>query len=176
MVRGYLDRLFHEDRIVCEMSRSALKWRNNDGLSWSPRSTFSQLASAVQSLPEDSGFNQGCPIPGARTPGRPHFVRWYLIFLGYEYWTRCITPFWRLQFWEVDAHKNSWMQNNWCWITQYVQNVRFAVVSASSDVVGYHRPQFSSDFPVVQTQFYRVFIFFSFFFTYRKPFYLRSWI
>jgi hypothetical protein len=71
-------------------------------------------------------------------------------------------------FWLVQ--KNSWMQKHWYHIIQYVQNVKFAYVSAPTGVIGYHRPQWR-DCPVFQMLCYRVFCFYCVY-THGKAFYV----
>ena len=43
-------------------------------------------------------YFRGAQIPGAMSMERLNFVRWHLIFLGPQYGTSMMSPFWRLEF------------------------------------------------------------------------------
>jgi hypothetical protein len=43
--------------------------------------------------------NRGAQIPGARSSWWPNFVRWHLTFVGPQYGTCFMSPFWHLEFW-----------------------------------------------------------------------------
>ena len=44
-------------------------------------------------------ISKGAQIQGARFPRQLNFVQWHLIFVGAQYGTYCMSPFWHLEFW-----------------------------------------------------------------------------
>jgi hypothetical protein len=53
-------------------------------------------------------YSRGAQIPGARSPERPKFVLWRLMFVGPQCGTCSMSPFWRvgilrwlLDFWKI---------------------------------------------------------------------------